>query len=90
MLKELGNILFIDRFPKIDLHGLTSDIATVEVNDFILEQLKLKNEIVVIIHGKGNGILKNRVHTILKSNKNVLDFCLYYNNNGCTIVRLKI
>ena len=90
ILKELGNILFIDRFPKIDLHGLTSDIAAVAVNDFILDQKKLKNEIIVIVHGIGNGILRRRVQEVLKKNKNVSDFCIYYSNNGCTIVRLKI
>ena len=38
----------------------------------------------------GNGILKSRVHEALRRNKNVLQYATYYNNNGCTIVRLKI
>ena len=62
----------------------------VAVNDFILDNLKLKNDIIVIVHGIGNGILKCRVHETLRRNKNVLQYATYYNNNGCTIVRLKI
>lgn len=88
-MKNLSEILFIDRFPSLDLHGYSSDIAAVAVNDFILDNIKLKNEIIVIVHGIGSGILKNRVHNTLKKNKNVLQFATYYNNNGCTIVRLK-
>lgn len=89
-MNKLSDILFIDRFPKIDLHGYTADIAAVAVSDFINDNLKLKNDIIVIIHGIGSGILKQRVHEVLKRNKNVLEYRIYYNNSGCTIVRLKI
>lgn len=89
-MEKLDNILFIDRFPKLDLHGYTSDIAAVEVNDFIKDNVKLKNEIIVIVHGIGNGIVMKSTHRELKKNKNVLEYKLYYNNVGCTIVRLKI
>ena len=89
-MEKISNILFIDRFPKIDLHGYTGDIAAVAVQDFIKENIKLKNEIIVIIHGIGNGIVKESTHRVLKNNKNVLEYNMYYNNSGCTIVRLKI
>lgn len=87
---NLSNILFIDRFPKLDLHGYPSQLAIVAVNDFINENIKMKNEIIVIIHGIGSGTLKESTHRVLKKHKNVLDYNLYYNNTGCTIVRLKI
>lgn len=89
-MNNLSDILFIERFPSLDLHGFSGDIAVVAVNDFILDNLKLKNDIIVIVHGIGNGILKCRVHETLRRNKNVLQYATYYNNNGCTIVRLKI
>lgn len=89
-MEKISNILFIDRFPKLDLHGYTEDIASLAVKDFINENIKLKNEIIVIIHGIGNGIVKAATHKILKNNKNVLEYNIYYNNSGCTIVRLKI
>ena len=54
-MEKIDNILFIDRFPKLDLHGYTSDIAALAVNDFINDNIKMKNEIIVIIHGIGTG-----------------------------------
>ena len=50
----------------------------------------LKNDIIVIIHGIGNGILKEEVHRVLKRNKLVLDYKIFYNNVGTTIVKVKI
>lgn len=89
-MEKLSSILFIERFPKLDLHGYTSAMAGVAVNDFINENIKIKNEIIVIIHGIGQGIVKKSVYNVLKKHKKVLDYNLYYNNSGCTIVRLKI
>ena len=42
-MNKLSDILFIDRFPKIDLHGYTADIAAVAVSDFINDNLKSLN-----------------------------------------------
>ena len=81
---------FVDNVPKLDLHGESSDTARVMINDFINDNIKLKNEIIVIVHGIGTGILKNTTHNILKMNKNVLEYQIDFYNNGSTIVRLKI
>ncbi len=89
-MEKIDNILFIDRFPKLDLHGYTSDIAALAVNDFINDNIKMKNEIIVIIHGIGTGTVMKSAHRVLKQNKNVLEYKIYYNNRGCTVVRLKI
>lgn len=84
--------LIVDPFtcllPTLDLHGLNSFEATVKVKEFINDNIKLKNEKVVIIHGKGTGILKNVVHNLLKSNKYVLNYYIYNLNDGMTIVLL--
>lgn len=87
---ELKDIIFIENFPKIDLHGLDRDTARVLVTDFIKDNIKQKQEIIVIIHGIGSGILRKTVHETLKKNKNVLDFKTFYSNNGSTIVKIKI
>lgn len=87
---ELKEVIFIDSYPKIDLHGLDRETARVYVNDFINDNIKLKNEIIVIIHGIGNGILKKSVHETLKNNKKVIEYKTFYNNNGETIVKIKI
>ena len=87
---ELKDIIFIDNFPKLDLHGFDRETARVATNDFINDNKKLKNEIIVIIHGIGSGIIRKAVHETLRKNRNVLDFKTFYNNNGSTIVKIKI
>lgn len=87
---ELKDVIFIDNLPKKDLHGLDRETARVETIDFIKENIKLKNDIIVIIHGIGSGILKKEVHNTLKNNKSVIEYKTFYNNPGSTIVKLKI
>ncbi len=82
--------IFLDRYPKIDLHGYDRDSARVAVNDFILESLILRNDTILIIHGKGMGIIKKEVHDTLACNKKVLEFKTDNFNDGCTIVKLDI
>lgn len=87
---NLNEVIFLDSFPSIDLHGLDRDSARVKVNEFINDNIILKNDIIVIIHGIGNGILKEEVHRVLKNSKSVLDYKIFYNNIGTTIVKIKI
>jgi len=87
---KLDEVIFIDSFPSIDLHGLDRDTARVKVLEFIYDNIKMKNDIICIVHGIGSGIIKNEVHSTLKKNKNVLDYKLFFNNVGCTIVKLKV
>lgn len=87
---EIKEIIFTESLPKIDLHGLDRDTARVYVNDFINENLKLKNEIFIIVHGIGNGILRQEVHKTLSKNKLVQEYKTLYNNNGSTIVKINI
>ncbi len=87
---EIKEIIFTESLPKIDLHGLDRDTARVYTNDFINENKKLKNEIFVIVHGIGNGILRQEVHKTLSKNKLVQEYKTLYNNNGSTIVKINI
>ena len=83
------NDIFLDMLPSIDLHGYDRESARVAVNDFVLENKILNNMEFIIIHGIGDGIVKEAVHKELSRNKNVLDYKISYSNIGCTIVRLK-
>ncbi len=80
---------FIDFLPQLDVHGFTEDIVMTVVNDFIYENYRMGKEKVIIIHGKGRGILKNKIYRDLKNNKYVKSFKLYFMNTGVTIVELK-
>lgn len=81
---------FIDFLPKIDLHGMDRICARIAVEEFINDNIKLKNKKIVIIHGIGKGIVKEEVYKVLKNNKNIIDYKLDVFNIGCTIVNLKI
>jgi len=87
---NLNDIIFIDNLPKLDLHGLDRETARVLVNDFVRDNIKMKNEVIVIIHGIGTGIVRKTVNETLKKNKNVLEFKSFYNNLGSTIVKIKL
>ena len=82
--------IFLNRYPSVDLHGLDRDSARMVTNDFVSENLFLKNEMIVIIHGIGTGIVKKEVHEALRVNKNVIEYKIDNFNSGCTIVKLKI
>ena len=87
-MENLNN-KFIDLYPILDLHGEFSDTILFLINDFISDNVKLGNNIVVIMHGKGSGILKKRTHEILSKNDLVKQYALSCDNLGATIVELK-
>ncbi len=82
--------IFLKGLPTIDLHGFDGDSARVSTNDFIDENIIMKNNKIVIIHGIGRGIVKKNVHDVLKQRKEVLKYHTDNLNNGCTIVYLRV
>ena len=87
-----GNVydIFLERYPRVDLHGYDRDSSRMVTNDFIDENVTLGNETIVIIHGIGSGIVRNEVHETLKKNKNVIEYKTDNFNSGCTIVKLNV
>jgi len=82
--------VFTSNLPSLDIHGYDRETARVAINDFIRDNIKLKNSTFLIIHGRGSGILKTATHETLKKNKNVKEFQIDFFNEGCTIVRIWI
>lgn len=80
----------LDIYPKLDLHGMDREITRFLVRDFIRDNQKLGNSKVVIIHGKGMGILKRAVKESLAKNSLVNNFYIDFYNDGQTIVEIKI
>ena len=80
--------IFLNRYPSVDLHGLDRDSARMVTNDFVNENLFLKNEMIVIIHGIGTGILKEIVSDTLRKNKKVKTYSIVGSNIGCTLVKI--
>ncbi len=84
------NDYYLERvIPTLDLHGLSRDIARSNLIEFIKDNVKLKYKYIRIVHGIGEGILKEEVHDTLEKSKDVIDYKLEINNPGSTIVLLR-
>ena len=51
---------------------------------------KLKNNKILIIHGRGLGIVRESVHSVLSRRKEVTKYHTDNLNDGCTIVYLSV
>lgn len=89
MKKDLSNIPLVSNLPSIDLHGENRESTEVLVKQFINDLCKLKCNSGVIIHGIGTGVVKKKVHEVLKKDKRVINYYINFLNPGCTIVELK-
>ena len=87
---NLNDIIFIDNLPTLDLHGFDRQTAKVAIDDFINDNIKMKNNFIVIIHGIGSGILKDTTQKTLAINKKVIEYKIYPFNVGCTIVKIDL
>ncbi len=76
--------------PTLDLHGEIGCAASIFINDFVKDNIKLKNKYIAIVHGIGTGKLKKVTFDTLKNNKNVLEYKLCIFNEGMTIAKLKL
>lgn len=82
--------IFIKNLPTLDLHGYDTSSARVSTNDFINRNIIMQNNKIVIIHGKGTGLVKKAVHEVLKENKKVINYHTDNLNDGLTIVSLLV
>ncbi len=82
--------IFLKNLPLIDLHGYDVESARVATDDFINDNLILKNPKILIIHGKGKGLVKKAVHSELLIRKEVREFHVDNFNDGLTIVYLNV
>lgn len=81
---------FTYHLPHLDIHGETAATCIAVINSFLKDNIKLKTKKIIIIHGKGSGVLKKTTHDLLKRNKNVNKYYIDGLNDGQTIVELKI
>ncbi len=73
----------------LDLHHFNPKDISDLLNEYFSVCVEKKIYIVRIIHGKGTGALRDRVHVILKRHKNVGSFSPSASGNwGATIVYL--
>ena len=79
---------FLNLLPKFDVHGYSRDMIKYVLDSFIKDNIKLNNKKIIIIHGKGEGILKNEIHLLLKKDKRVKKYYIDSFNIGQTIIEL--
>ena len=89
-MNRIINDPFTSKFPHLDIHGETSATCIVPIKSFIKDNIKLKNKTIVIVHGKGYGILRKTTQEYLKRCKDVERYYLDGMNDGQTIVELHI
>lgn len=83
------NDIFLNNLPSIDLHGFDRESATLAVKNFIHENNIMGNKKIIVIHGKGQGILRESILSYLKNDKLVLSYKLDNFNDGITIIELR-
>lgn len=86
----INEVVFIDSLPKLDLHGFDRESARVAITDFIRDNQKMGNEVVLIVHGIGAGVMRETCMATLSHNKDVIEFKSAYGNRGCMLVQIKI
>lgn len=77
---------------ELDLRGQSGDEAILELDQFLDNAVRLHLETVTIIHGKGTGVLRQRVQARLRSHPQVKSFRLGVygeGENGVTIATMK-
>ncbi len=90
IVKVIQMLLPPNNYPKLDVHGETRDTICTVLKEFIMDNIKLKKSTIIVVHGKGTGILKEEIHYYLKQWKIVKNFHLDYWNQGITIIELNI
>ncbi len=90
----IGDSSFLDKLvqPRLDLRGMRADDALKEVTRYLDSAVYRGLREVEIIHGRGEGILRDQIHASLKNRKEVSDYYLAnedHGGDGCTIVELQ-
>ena len=80
---------FLINLPSIDLHGLDRITAVIKTKEFINDSVKTKTYDIIVIHGRGSGILKRTIHEYLSKDKRVIDYKTDNFNDGVTVIKLK-
>lgn len=78
--------------PRLDLRGMRAEEAENELVRYMDSAVRAGLGQVDIVHGKGNGILRAKVHEYLKTRSEVASFDLAPHDQGgygCTVVELK-
>jgi len=88
--QEIGERQLVFK-PNIDVRGLRADEALQKIRDFVDEAIMVDASELHILHGKGNGILRELIQNYLRTEpavKNCHDEHVQFGGSGITIVEL--
>ena len=88
-MNKIMNNPFLAKCPILDIHGETGATCIAVIDAFLKDCINIKKDKCVIVHGKGQGVLKNATKEYLKHDKRVDKFYIDGFNDGQTIVELK-
>jgi DNA mismatch repair protein MutS2 len=77
--------------PRIDVRGMRAEEALQNIRDFVDDAIMVEANELHILHGKGNGILREMIRAFLKSEpaiKKFRDEHVQFGGSGITIVEL--
>ena len=80
----------LNNLPTLDLHGEYKESAIILTDEFINDNIILKNSKIVVIHGLGSDILRKSIHNYLSHDKRVKEFKRDFFNPGATVIVLNI
>ena len=94
MKKEENKIIkridpFLYNTPSLDIHGFDRYGGVAMIKNFIDNESKIGTKKLIVVHGKGEGILRQATHEYLKTDRRVLEYKLNIFNDGETIIILK-
>ena len=88
--QEIGDRKLVFK-PNIDVRGLRAEEALQKIREFVDEAIMVDASELHILHGKGNGILRELIQNYLRSEpvvKKVRDEHVQFGGSGITIVEL--
>ena len=88
--QEIGDRKLVFK-PNIDVRGLRAEEALQKIREFVDEAIMVDANELHILHGKGNGILRELIQNYLRSEpvvKKVRDEHVQFGGSGITIVEL--
>ena len=77
---------------ELDLHGLTVEVARRVLTEFLNDCARMRIRCARIIHGKGTGAVRERVHALLKGDRRIARYGLAPANqggSGATVVEFR-
>lgn len=80
---------FLYNAPSLDIHGFDRYGGVAMIKNFIDNESRIGIKKQIVVHGKGEGILRQATHEYLKTDRRVLEYKLNIFNDGETIIILK-